>query len=96
MARWVRTHSVGDGAGILIQIPDPLFRQWAKNTGVPLPPPGDYAVGMCFLPREAKAREIVVKQFEHFVRVEGQKLLGWRDVPPILRAWARLSWTRCR
>ena len=36
---------------------------------------------MCFLPREAKAREIVVKQFEHFIKVEGQKLLGWRDVP---------------
>ena len=36
---------------------------------------------MCFLPREAKARDIVVKQFEHFIKVEGQKLLGWRDVP---------------
>src|SRR5579859_4896058 len=55
---------VGDGAGILIQIPDPLFREWAKETGVKLPPPGQYAVAMCFLPREAKAREIVVKQFE--------------------------------
>jgi glutamate synthase (NADPH/NADH) large chain len=72
---------VGDGAGILIQIPDPLFREWAKETGVKLPPPGQYAVAMCFLPREAKAREIVVKQFEHFIKVEGQKLLGWRDVP---------------
>ena len=72
---------VGDGAGILIQIPDPLFRQWAAQAGVPLPPAGEYAVAMCFLPREAKAREIVVKQFEHFIRVEGQKLLGWRDVP---------------
>ncbi len=72
---------VGDGAGILIQIPDPLFREWAKDTGVVLPPPGQYAVAMCFLPREAKAREIVVKQFEHFIKVEGQKLLGWRDVP---------------
>src|SRR5476651_1139690 len=72
---------VGDGAGILIQIPDPLFREWAKDTAVSLPPPGQYAVGMCFLPREAKAREIVVKQFEHFIKIEGQKLLGWRDVP---------------
>ncbi len=72
---------VGDGAGILIQIPDPLFRDWAKETGVTLPEPGQYAVAMCFLPREAKAREIVVKQFEHFIKVEGQKLLGWRDVP---------------
>jgi glutamate synthase (NADPH/NADH) large chain len=72
---------VGDGAGILIQIPDPLFREWANDTGVTLPPPGQYAVAMCFLPREAKAREIVVKQFEHFIKIEGQKLLGWRDVP---------------
>ena len=72
---------VGDGAGILIQIPDPLFREWAKDTGVTLPAPGKYAVAMCFLPREAKAREIVVKQFEHFIKVEGQVLLGWRDVP---------------
>src|SRR3954468_18708541 len=72
---------VGDGAGILIQIPDPLFREWAEETGVKLPPPGQYAVAMCFLPREAKAREIVVKQFEHFIKLEGQKLLGWRDVP---------------
>src|SRR6201986_4857132 len=72
---------VGDGAGILIQIPDPLFRAWAKDTGVTLPEPGRYAVAMCFLPREAKAREVVVKQFEHFIKVEGQKLIGWRDVP---------------
>src|SRR5215813_6376138 len=72
---------VGDGAGILIQIPDALLREWAKTTGVKLPAPGRYAVAMCFLPREAKAREIVVKQFEHFIKVEGQILLGWRDVP---------------
>ena len=57
------------------------MREWAKETGVTLPAPGQYAVAMCFLPREAKAREIVVKQFEHFIKVEGQKLLGWRDVP---------------
>ncbi|HZQ40424.1 MAG TPA: hypothetical protein VFA87_06510, partial [Rhizomicrobium sp.] len=42
---------VGDGAGILIQIPDPLFRKWADDTGVNLPQPGQYAVAMCFLPR---------------------------------------------
>src|SRR6185295_5004223 len=46
-----------------------------------LPPPGRYAVGMCFLPRDQKAREIIVKQFEHFIRVEGQTVIGWRDVP---------------
>jgi len=67
---------VGDGAGILIQIPDALLREWAKSTGVGLPEPGKYAVAMCFLPREAKARDIVIKQFEHFIKVEGQVLLG--------------------
>ncbi len=72
---------VGDGAGILIQIPDALLREWARGAGVTLPEPGKYAVAMCFLPQEAKAREVVVKQFEHFIKVEGQKLLGWRDVP---------------
>jgi glutamate synthase (NADPH/NADH) large chain len=72
---------VGDGAGILIQIPDALLRDWAKGAGVSLPQPGKYAVAMCFLPREAKARELVIKQFEHFIKVEGQKILGWRDVP---------------
>ncbi len=72
---------VGDGAGCLIQIPDLLLRDWAKQTGVALPEPGHYAVAMCFLPREPKARDIVVKQFEHFIKVEKQVLLGWRDVP---------------
>ena len=72
---------VGDGAGCLIQIPDLLLREWAAKTGVTLPEPGDYAVAMCFLPQEAKARDIVVKQFEHFIKVEKQVLIGWRDVP---------------
>jgi glutamate synthase (NADPH/NADH) large chain len=72
---------VGDGAGILIQIPDGLFRAWAADTGVTLPKPGHYAVAMCFLPHEEKARAIAVGQFEHFLKVEGQVLLGWRDVP---------------
>jgi glutamate synthase (NADPH/NADH) large chain len=72
---------VGDGAGILIQIPDALFRDWAPSVKATLPEPGHYAVAMCFLPRDDKARAIVVRQFEHFVDVEGQKLLGWRDVP---------------
>src|SRR5215472_8786506 len=73
--------TVGDGAGCLIQIPDALIRDWADKAGVDLPAPGHYAVAMCFLPRETKARDIVVRQFEHFIRVEKQVLLGWRDVP---------------
>jgi len=72
---------VGDGAGCLIQIPDPLFRQWATEKGLDLPAPGNYAVAMCFLPRDEEARELAVGQFEHFIRIEGQRLIGWREVP---------------
>jgi glutamate synthase (NADPH/NADH) large chain len=72
---------VGDGAGCLIQIPDPLFRQWATDNRLDLPPPGNYAVAMCFLPRGEEARELAIGQFEHFIRIEGQRLIGWRDVP---------------
>src|SRR2546421_12745177 len=43
---------VGDGAGCLIQIPDGLLRAWASAEGVDLPPAGEYAVAMCFLPRD--------------------------------------------
>jgi glutamate synthase (NADPH/NADH) large chain len=72
---------VGDGAGILIQIPDGLYRTWAEEEGVNLPPAGEYAVAMCFLPRDALARAAALEQFEHFLRVEKQPLIGWRDVP---------------
>ncbi len=72
---------VGDGAGCLIQIPDAILRDWAVSVGIILPAPGDYAVAMCFLPQDSPAREAAVGQLEHFIRVEGQVLLGWRDVP---------------
>jgi len=72
---------VGDGAGCMIQMPDKLLRDWARRSGVDLPPPGHYAVAMCFLPQDEKPRAYAIKQFEHFIRVEGQILLGWRDVP---------------
>ena len=72
---------VGDGAGCLIQIPDPLIRQWATDNRLDLPPAGHYAVAMCFLPRDEQARELAIGQFEHFIRIEGQRLIGWREVP---------------
>jgi glutamate synthase (NADPH/NADH) large chain len=72
---------VGDGAGCLIQIPDGLLRHWAAREGLELPAPGDYAVAMCFLPRDEAAHDTAIGQFEHFIRVEGQRLVGWRDVP---------------
>src|SRR3990167_6309247 len=72
---------VGDGAGILIQIPDALLRDWATKEGVALPAPGQYAVGMFFLPQDEAARAMAVSQFEHFLKVENQPLIAWRDVP---------------
>ena len=72
---------VGDGAGCLIQIPDALLRDWATRQGLAFPEPGYYAVAMCFLPREERARAIATKHVERFVRAEGQSLIGWRDVP---------------
>src|SRR5574339_66237 len=57
---------LGDGAGILIQIPDTLFRNWAAADGRTLPAPGDYAVAMCFLPQDEGARDFVVGTFEKF------------------------------
>ncbi|MEO6093303.1 MAG: glutamate synthase central domain-containing protein, partial [Novosphingobium sp.] len=75
---------LGDGAGILIQLPDGLFRAWAGAEGVELPPPGDYAVAMCFLPRDDTSRDFVIGTFEKFIAKEGQRLIGWRDVPVTL------------
>ena len=72
---------LGDGAGILIQIPDKLFRDWAKTAKVELPEPGSYAVAMCFLPQDEAARDVAMKQFENFLGKSKQNLLGWRDVP---------------
>ncbi len=75
---------LGDGAGILLQIPDPLFRNWANEAGHDLPTAGDYAVAMCFMPQDAAARAFVTEQFEKFTAKEGQRFVGWRDVPTTL------------
>ncbi|WP_418316766.1 glutamate synthase-related protein [Piscinibacter sakaiensis] len=72
---------MGDGAGILIQIPDELYRADMAAQGVELPPPGEYGVGMIFLPKESASRLACEKALERAVVAEGQVLLGWRDVP---------------
>ena len=72
---------VGDGAGCLIQMPDALLRHWCGARGIELPPPGRYAVAMCFLPFDEQARAIAVAHIERLVRVEGQSLIAWREVP---------------
>ena len=72
---------MGDGAGILIQIPDEYYRAEMAALGVKLPPPGEYGVGMIFLPKEHASRLACEQELARAVRAEGQVLLGWRDVP---------------
>ena len=72
---------MGDGAGILIQIPDDFFRAEMAAQGVHLPPPGEYGVGMIFLPKEQASRLACQQEMERAIKAEGQVLLGWRDVP---------------
>ncbi|HRF61699.1 MAG TPA: glutamate synthase large subunit [Candidatus Competibacter sp.] len=71
----------GDGAGILVQLPDAFLRAECANLGIHLPQPGDYAVGMIFLPRDPAARAQSEAALETCVATEGQTVLGWRDVP---------------
>jgi len=71
----------GDGAGILLQIPDTFYRNEMARAGIELPPPGEYGVGMIFLPRESASRLACEQELERTVRAEGQVVLGWRDVP---------------
>ncbi len=72
--------TTGDGAGILIQVPDKFFRAEADRLDFELPVRGNYGVGMVFMPRSA-ARKSCMAVFEKVVRDEGLMCLGWRDVP---------------
>jgi len=68
----------GDGAGLLMQIPDAYFR---AVVDFDLPPEGEYAVGMMFLPKAETERAAIEAVIEDFVVREGQRVIGWRDVP---------------
>ena len=69
----------GDGAGILLQIPDAFLR--AAAAGVELPPPGRYGVGVCYLPHETERRVMLEQLIEDTLEAEGQRAIWWRDVP---------------
>src|SRR5437016_4901057 len=86
--------NTGDGAGILIQPPHSFLKLVAKEARVKLPGPGEYGVGMLFLPQAAAERAECEKIFAEIVTEEGQRLLGWRTVPTdntSLGATAKLS-----
>ncbi|MGI8411432.1 MAG: glutamate synthase large subunit [Solirubrobacteraceae bacterium] len=71
--------NTGDGAGILMQIPDAFLR--AAVAGVELPPPGRYGVGVCFLPTDPERRAVLEQLVERTIAAEGQRAIWWRDVP---------------
>ena len=73
--------NTGDGAGILIQMPDGFLRQEASRLGWELPEAGAYGAGLVFLPHHADSRAAIVELFERIVAEEGQRLIGWREVP---------------
>ncbi|HEU0234741.1 MAG TPA: glutamate synthase large subunit [Gallionella sp.] len=71
----------GDGAGILLQIPDAFLRAQCSDNAIKLPEAGNYGVGMLFMPRDAAARAACEQIIADKIDAEGQQLLGWRDVP---------------
>src|SRR5262245_28476811 len=73
--------NTGDGAGILVQIPDKFLRRECGRLGIPLPPAKEYGCGFVFLPRDPEQRDIVRALLHSIVEEEGQRLLGWREVP---------------
>ena len=72
---------MGDGAGILVQIPHDFFVAACADLGITLPAPGKYAIGQFFLPRSADERARAVSIIERAITGEGMAVLGWRDVP---------------
>jgi len=73
--------NTGDGAGILMQIPHAFLKDACGGLGFQLPDPGEYGVGMIFLPDHRDQRRHFEKTIEKIIAEEGQKLLGWRKVP---------------
>jgi len=71
----------GDGAGILIQIPHEFLVKVSREAGINLPPKGEYATGLVFLPPDEKERAFCREVFAKIIKGEGQALLGWRKVP---------------
>jgi len=81
----------GDGAGILIQIPHRFFARECEKLGFKLPAPGQYAVGMTFLPVEKHPRLQSEGLLERIIKEEGLTLLGWRDTPVYASAIGRVA-----
>jgi glutamate synthase (NADPH/NADH) large chain len=73
--------TMGDGAGIVLQMPHAFLKAATVESSFDLPAPGEYGVANVFLPQDARARESCESLLENFIAAEGQTLIGWRDVP---------------
>ena len=73
--------TTGDGVGIMTNLPHALFSAWAQEEGISLGNPGDYGVGMFFLPEDEVGAENIRCIFEQLASSEGLTVLGWRNVP---------------
>ncbi len=85
----------GDGAGILVQVPDAFLRRECGRSGLSLPPAGRYGAGMLFLPRERELAEACRLLVEQALRDEGLRLLGWREVPAAASALGAKAGADC-
>src|SRR5258708_4595078 len=81
----------GDGAGTLLQIPHDFFASEAAKLGFELPGPGEYGAGQVFLPLDEVKRKDCEDAFERIVNEEGQRILGWRDVPVVESACGEIA-----
>ena len=83
--------ATGDGAGILIQTPDKFLRKVADAAGFGLPDRGSYASAILFMATDAAERQKQVEVVEAVIAAEGQRLIGWREVPTNPDAVGRIA-----
>ncbi len=91
--------TTGDGVGIMTRLPHEFFTAWAREEGIYLGKPGDYGVGMFFLPEDEVGVQNICRIFDRLAASEGLCVLGWRDVPchpAQLGAGARRTMPRIR
>ena len=78
--------TIGDGAGLLLQLPDLFLREECLKLGISLPEIGKYAVAQIFLPQESDKQNYCEDVFEKLIKNSGEIFLGWRNVPVIDKA----------
>ncbi|MEK5055209.1 glutamate synthase large subunit [Niallia sp. FSL K6-0212] len=83
----------GDGAGLMVQIPDTFFRKELKEFN--LPESGKYAVGMIFFSKDDPHREIIEAKINEYIKEMGQELIGWRTVPTDFRKIGKVAQESC-